>query len=239
VTLLVLWGLVPWGCGTNATDLHAVGIRAEGCRSTAELGSGLLVGSGLVLTSAHVVAGADTITVLIDTDTEADATIVGFDPFMDLAYLRTPVEAMANAAVPVISSNRAEPGATGWALVFRDGAPTELDVEVRRRTRINTEDIYVEGATTRPGFELTADIELGDSGGAVVVDSEVIGVLWARTRDFDDARAYAIDVSRARDLIDTQLTTALSTRQSTHHAAAEPLSQPIDTRPTSPNNAQQ
>lgn len=57
---------------------------------------------------------------------------------------------------------------------------------------------------TRPGFELTADIELGDSGGSVFVDDEVIAALWARSRD-DGDRSYAIDVSRARDLIDTQL----------------------------------
>ncbi len=205
--LAVVASLVLWGCGTDGAELRAVGIRAEGCGAGAGKGSGLVVAPGVVLTSAHVVAGANTITVRIDADTEAAATVVGFDPFMDLAYLRTPAEAAADAIEPSISSDHVEPGSFGHALVFRDGAPTELDVEVRRRVRINTEDIYVEGDITRPGFELTADIELGDSGGAVYVDGEIIGVLWARTRDFDDDGSYAIDVSRARGLIDTQLAT--------------------------------
>ncbi len=203
----VVASLVLWGCGTDGTELRAVGVRAEGCGPGAGKGSGLIVEPGVILTSAHVVAGADTITVQIDADTEANATIVGFDPFMDLAYLQTPAEAATDAIEPSISSDDVEPGSSGRALVFRDGAPTELDVQVQRRVRINTEDIYVEGDITRPGFELTADIEFGDSGGAVYVDGKIIGVLWARTRDFDDEGSYAIDVSRARELIDTQLAT--------------------------------
>ena len=206
---VVLASLVLWGCGAVGAEPRAVGIRAEGCGPGAGKGSGLVVAPGVVLTSAHVVAGADTITVQFEADTEASATVIGFDPFMDLAYLRTPAEAAVGAIEPSISSDHAEPGSSGHALVFRDGAPTELDVEVRRRVRINTEDIYVEGDVTRPGFELTADIELGDSGGAVYVDGEIIGVLWARTRDFDDDGSYAIDVSRARELIDTQLATGV------------------------------
>ena len=75
---------------------------------------------------------------------------------------------------------------------------------MRRRLTINTEDIYVEGETARPGWELEAEIEPGDSGGAVIVDGEVIGVLWARSRKYP-GRSYAIDPDRAGARIDEQL----------------------------------
>ena len=192
-------------CGSDDPRPQAVGIRAEGCRAVADLGSGLAIGPDLVLTSAHTVAGASDLTVLIDAKTTAPATVVAFDPSMDLAYLRTSGDAAIESTRPVISSEQAEPGVAGRALVFRDGAATEVDVEIRRRVVINTEDIYVEEGARRPGFEISADIQLGDSGGAVLVGGEVIAIVWARTRDFDDDRFYAIDVSRARGRIDAQL----------------------------------
>ncbi len=86
---------------------------------------------------------------------------------------------------------------SGRAYVFRDGAVEVLPVRVRRPVQIHTEDIYIEGDTYRPGFELDAEIRSGDSGGPVMVDGEVIGVIWARSSKFD-ARAYAIDPRRRR-----------------------------------------
>ena len=58
--------------------------------------------------------------------------------------------------------------------------------------------------TNRPGFELDADIESGDSGGPVVVDGKVVGVLWARSSKYDH-RAYAIDPVAAGGLVREQL----------------------------------
>ena len=56
--LAVVASLVLWGCGTDGAELRAVGIRADGCGAGAGKGSGLVVAPGVVLTSAHVVAGA-------------------------------------------------------------------------------------------------------------------------------------------------------------------------------------
>jgi hypothetical protein len=69
---------------------------------------------------------------------------------------------------------------------------------------IETEDIYIEGETNRPGIELDADIESGDSGGPVMVDGEVVGVLWARSSKYEH-RAYAIDPVAAGGLVRKQL----------------------------------
>ena len=169
-----------------------VGLVIDGCDPGEETGSGVFVGPGLVLTAAHVVAGAEAITVFHGERSGA-ATVVGFDPEMDLAYLT--VAWPAGSTVPVGSAD-VEAGDTGVAYVVRDRQVVALPVRVTRRIQIRTEDIYVQGDTLRPGFELDADIQAGDSGGAVVVDGNVVGVVWARSRKFD-RRAYAVDPDRA------------------------------------------
>lgn len=189
------------GCAPDP-PAAVVGIITDGCIPGNGTGSGVVVGDGLVLTSAHVLAGADAIEV-IQSGRRSDATIVAFDPEMDLAYLRVDGLRVRPLA---IGSDHVEAGDTGTAYVVRDGEVVDVAVRVRRRVRIRTEDIYVEGETVRPGFELDGDIVVGDSGGAIVVGGEVVGVVWARSRRFD-GRAYAIDPTRAGELVAEQLAT--------------------------------
>lgn len=184
----------------------AVGLLVEGCRNRTGRGSGMFVqvdgvDEPLLLTSAHVVKGATTITVVRGDET-ASARIAAFDPEMDLAYLE--VDGMRAAHPGTVDSDGVEAGDDGVAHLWRDHAIRPLPVVVRRRVRIDTEDIYVEGETRRPGYELIADIDPGDSGGAVVVDGRVVGVVWARSNRAVD-RAYAIDPERAGDLVRRQL----------------------------------
>lgn len=185
-------------CAPDAPDA-AVGLSVEACDPGIEVGSGMLIAPGLVLTAAHVVSGADAVTVH-HRGRDLPGTVVGFDPNMDLAYLA--VDALPTRFPDVDSADVAR-GAEGTAWVVRDGEVEAVPVTIRRSVRIRTEDIYIEGETLRPGFELDADIRAGDSGGAVVVDGRVVGVIWARSNKFDE-RAYAIDAVRAAELIDEQ-----------------------------------
>jgi len=180
----------------------AVGLIVVGCGPGTETGSGALVAPDLVLTSAHVVAGATTIDVY-RSGWSSRGEVVAFDDDMDLAYVR--VDHPADIGFSV-TSDHVEPGDEGVAYVFRSGDPVTIPVTIGRRVTINTEDIYVEGDTARPGFVLDVDIEPGYSGGPVVVDGSIVGIIWARSRTADD-RAYAIDPDRAGDLIDEQLAT--------------------------------
>lgn len=195
------------GCSTEPTPA-IVGIQAVGCRAFPERGSGMLVevtGSDepLVLTSAHVVAGADRITVTHD-EVEVGATVVAFDPDMDLAYLAA--DGLAASHAWTVDSSAVEGGEHATVYVVRDGEVVAVPSDVGRRIRIRTEDIYVEGETLRPGYELSAQVQPGDSGGAVVVDGQVVGVVWASSRQ-DDRRAYAIDPHRAGEHIQQQVRT--------------------------------
>lgn len=189
------------GCAADPPSA-VVGIVVEACDPGIELGSGAVVAPGIVLTAAHTLRGAQRVEV-VRGDRRSSATVVGFDPDLDLAYLRVdrwPV-------VPIeVGSEHVEHGDTGTAWVYRDGEVIGLPATIERRVRVNTEDIYIEGETSRSSFELRAGIRSGDSGGAVVVDGKVVGVLWARSR-VGDERAYAIDPDRGGDLIDRQLAT--------------------------------
>ena len=207
IAVLLLAASLATSCDSEATSA-AVGLRVVACRPHPELGSGALVriagvDEPLVLTAAHVVAGAEDITVTHG-DTTRTGTIVAFDPEMDLAYLA--IDDGDGSPAWTIDSAAVTSGDTGVALVVRDGVPVVVPVTIERRVTIRTEDIYVEGETRRPGFELTADIDEGDSGGAVVVDGTVVGVVWARSRRAGD-RAYAIDPVRAGDRVHAQLRT--------------------------------
>jgi S1-C subfamily serine protease len=191
------------GCAPNAEPSAMVGIVVDNsCDPGIETGSGVLVAPGLVLTSAHVVSGGNEIRVVRDEQSVA-AEIVGFDPRMDLAYLA--VDGLRGLPMSV-SSKGVEAGDTGITYVLRDDAVVEVPVTVLRRVNISTENIYLEGETLRPGFELVADFQGGDSGGAIVIAGDVAAVVWARSRRFD-GRSYAIDPDRGGELIREQLRT--------------------------------
>ena len=194
--------LAAAGCAADP-PAGTVGIRVtSSCSTGSPTASGMVVGPGLVLTAAHPLRGAREIVVRRD-GVDVPAEIVAFDPEMDLAYLAI---AGPTAAPMPIDSDHVDPGDPATAWVVRAGQPVAVRATVQRRVRINTEDIYVDGETTRPGFELMADIEPGDSGAAVVVDGTLAAVVWAKSRRAT-GRAWAIDPDRGGGLIDEQLRT--------------------------------
>lgn len=212
LTILIAAGLMGSGvvasaCAPDPPAAAAAVAVTTTCRSVTEFGAGMLIDNGLVLTSAHVVAAAEDITVHID-GRDIAADVVAFDPDNDLAYLEpiTPLQhGWSLATLAKIGS--VERGSPASVYVVRDGEMTRLDATVVRRLEIDTEDIYIDADVTRPGWEVHYPIEPGDSGGAVVVDGVVIGVVWAKSRAAGD-RAYAIDPVRGGDLLGDQLATA-------------------------------
>lgn len=192
--------------GEPAPPSAIVGLSVKACDTGLESGSGAFVAPGIVLTSAHVVAGARTIMVeRPGSDRSMVGEIVGFDPINDIAYV-----AVADYLDPHLAQHhdlavrRGSAGDVGTAYVVRHGEVVALPVEIARPVNIRTEDIYIDTMTNRPGFELVADIDAGDSGGVVVVDGKVIGIVWARSNLAAD-RAYAIDIVAGSAVVDAQL----------------------------------
>lgn len=207
IAVLLATATIVAGCAADPPSA-VVGLQVVGCSPHPEVGSGMVVevdgvDEPLVLTAAHVVKGAREITVSRG-EVRGTATIVAFDPDMDLAYLA--VEGIETRFPRSVDSAAVDGGERGIAYVVRDGEVVSLPLTVARRVQIRTEDVYIEGETLRPGYELAVDIDAGDSGGAVVVGGDVVGVVWARSRR-DTERAYAIDPVRAGDLVREQLET--------------------------------
>jgi S1-C subfamily serine protease len=183
--------------GATAGAAHpGVGLTHTGCPPETSHGSGIEIEPGVVLTAAHVLKGADEI-VVGNADRTTTGRIIAFDPAMDLALvqLADPIgDAVPLAVLSEIAEDDVE-GVDGVAYVMRDGGIVEIPVTVRRKINLRTEDIYIDGEYDRPAWELEAATKAGDSGGAVVVDGHVVGVLSLRSNRYE-SRAYAIDPVR-------------------------------------------
>ncbi|HVE20070.1 MAG TPA: trypsin-like peptidase domain-containing protein [Ilumatobacteraceae bacterium] len=170
----------------------AVQVVANGCSSIEVHGAGLMVGAGRIATVAHVVAGAKSVDVRGVRGT-AQATVVYFDPVLDLAVLK-----VDPTLAPPVAIGSAAAGDRGGVIVYRKGAPVELPVSVERIVNIRTGDIYLQGTHIRPGYELNLDIQAGDSGAVVVIGGKAVALVWATSREAK-ARAWAMQASLLAD----------------------------------------
>ena len=144
------------------------------------LGTGFVV-DDLVVTNAHVVAGASELTVTRRFGSERQAVVVAFDPAADLAALKFEDGKARSQAVRFAD---VDAGDTGSVMA--------QEFEVRRRIRAHIGDIYGDQAVIRPSLEIAADITDGDSGAPLVTDDgAVVGVVYANSRG-KERTAYAI-----------------------------------------------
>jgi hypothetical protein len=173
-------------------DEAAVQIVATGCGGADVEGAGLMVADGRIATVAHVVAGATTIEAR-SIHGSAKATVVYFDPVLDVAVLKVEPD-----LAPPIAIGAASPGDRGDVIVYRRDQPTKLPVEVQRLVNIRTADIYGEGKHIRPGYELALDIRAGDSGAVVVINDKAVALVWATSRNAE-ARAWAMRTTLLSD----------------------------------------
>lgn len=180
----------------------AVGIVVDGCTLVDELGSGAVVEErGQVITVAHTLSGARSVTVVDTEGTGHDATISAFDPDSDLAVLDVP--GLDVAPLPLATGPVSLGDATVYGWSRADGV-SAIPVEVSRRLAITIEDIYVEDQVERTGIELVGDIDVGVSGGPVIdADGEVIGIVYARSRGREGI-GFATDSDEVRELLDVR-----------------------------------
>ncbi len=152
-------------------------------------GTAFLVAPGYLLTNAHVVAGGSTIRVSTG-DGVADATVVMFDPDLDLALLLAP---QIDGPVLRLATETPDRGTQGAALGYAGGGPlTVIAAGVSGAYAATGRDIYGSERVTRDIIELRAAIEPGDSGGPLVLpDGTVGGVVFAESRT-DETVGYAL-----------------------------------------------
>jgi S1-C subfamily serine protease len=163
----------------------SVQIVALGCSALERHGAGVMIADGRIATVAHVIAGATSVEVR-GRHGSGEATVVYFDPVNDLAVLKVD----PRLATPMRIGS-AKGGDHGTAVVYRESVPTTLRAVVQRSVDIRTADIYGQGEHLRPGYEVTIDVEPGDSGTNVVVGGRSVAIVWATSRRTDE-RSWAM-----------------------------------------------
>jgi Do/DeqQ family serine protease len=150
-------------------------------RQESGVGSGFIIsGDGLVMTNAHVIDQADTVTVTLRDGREYSGKVLGADPLTDLAVIR--IQANNLPVAPLGNSDQLRPGE--WAIAI--GNPLGLDNTVTAgiisATARSSADVGI--PDKRVGFIQTdAAINPGNSGGPLLNQrGEVIGVNTAIRR---------------------------------------------------------
>jgi S1-C subfamily serine protease len=172
----------------RAAIASTVKVSAATCGATS-FGTGFAIARDYVLTNAHVVAGGSTVRVSLG-GPPLDASVVLFDPRLDVALLWTPNLGAQPLTLAAADPNR---GDTGAALGFTGGgALTILPAAVAGRYEARGRDIYGRAPVDRFILEMRASIERGDSGGPfVLADGTVGGVVFAESRTDPDV-GYAL-----------------------------------------------
>jgi len=173
-------------------------------------GSGVIVSvDGYILTNNHVIAGADEITVVMNSGERYDAEVVGSDPRTDLAVIK--VDGKGLPAAKLGDSDKIEVGE--WVLAV--GNPFELQntvtagiISARGRSNVGLADY-------EDFIQTDAAINPGNSGGPLVnLDGEVIGVNTAiATRTGGNMGiGFAIPINMAKQVMNQLIETGKVTR---------------------------
>jgi S1-C subfamily serine protease len=165
-----------------------VKIIGEGCGQIQE-GSGFVVGPGLVVTNAHVIAGIRHPSVEA-AGTLDETTVVYFDPSFDLAVLRV---SGVNAPALTLDPNRSQRGVQAAVLGYPGGGPFSVaPAGIMAEFEAQGRDIYGQGLTLRDVYEIQSAVRPGNSGGPLVEpDGQVVGVVFSRSTTNDDI-GYAL-----------------------------------------------
>jgi S1-C subfamily serine protease len=141
-------------------------------------GSGWAVEPEIVVTNAHVVAGADDTTVTTHDGAELDATPVYYEPKQDLALLRV---GSALPALPI--SSRRPVGSDAAVLGYPENGPYSLSPARIGETRDTiSEDSYGNGPVERTITALSGSVRSGNSGGPLVNPrGQAVGTVFAAT----------------------------------------------------------
>lgn len=172
----------------NHAGASTVKIVGDGCGVIQE-GSGFVVGPGLVVTNAHVIAGIPH-PMVEDATGSHPTTVLYFDPSYDLAVMR--VSGIDEPALTLDPDDVAR-GTQGAVLGYPGGGPfTVVPAGVMADFEAEGRDIYGQGLTIRNVYEIQAVVRPGNSGGPLVQpDGEVIGVVFSRSTTNNDI-GYAL-----------------------------------------------
>jgi S1-C subfamily serine protease len=170
--------------------------RAPSCSRQLE-GSGFVIAPRLVMTNAHVVAGTQETAVEISRrgkPVELDATVVLYDPAVDVAVLRVPD---LDAEPLTFDTQVAQPGQDSIVVGYPlDGPYTATAGKVRQQINLKGPNIYETGEVTRDVYTIRAVVRSGNSGGPMIdPDGKVAGVVFGAALD-DQETGFVLTVDQ-------------------------------------------
>jgi len=153
---------------------------APGCQKVLE-GTGFVVAPYRVMSNAHVVAGAETVTVESDGQT-FDAQVVSYDPDADISILDVPdlpSPPLKFAEVP------AKTGTDALVLGYPGGGDFQATpARVRETIELKGPDIYQSKTVDRKVYTIRGTVRQGNSGGPMVDrQGQVLGVVFGAAVD--------------------------------------------------------
>ena len=160
-------------------------------------GTGFVVADDLVLTNAHVVAGASP---RVEWDGQTfDAVPVLFDDDLDAAILR--VDGLDAPALR-LEPEEVSRGTGGAVLGYPHGRYTELRAAARRALDAEGRDIYSEDEIRRRVYELQVSVRPGTSGGPFALPGgRVAGLVFGASLTHEDL-GYALTSPRLIPLVE-------------------------------------
>ncbi|NQX29324.1 trypsin-like peptidase domain-containing protein [Microbacteriaceae bacterium VKM Ac-2854] len=193
-----------------ASDAQKVGVvtivSTLGYESAASAGTGMILTSdGMILTNNHVVEGATSIEVTVESTGETyTATVVGTDATNDVAVLQlqdasglTPVS-FDTSGVTAGDAITAVGNAEGTGdLVAASGTVTATDQSITTQAEGSAASESLTGL-----IQLDADIVSGDSGGPLFnASGQVVGINTAASSGSADITGFAIPIATALDIV--------------------------------------
>ncbi|WP_029108409.1 acid resistance serine protease MarP [Mycobacterium sp. URHD0025] len=156
---------------------------APSCQKVLE-GSGFVVAPNRVMSNAHVVAGADSVTIEADGKTY-DAGVVSYDPNADISILDVPNLPVA----PLQFADQPAPKGTDAVVMGYPGGGDFLatPARVREIIELNGPDIYRSTTVTREVYTVRGTVRQGNSGGPMINRAgKVLGVVFGAAVDDAD-----------------------------------------------------
>ncbi|MFY2861935.1 acid resistance serine protease MarP [Mycobacterium sp. THU-M104] len=168
----------------DAPSVVKVRSLAPSCQKVLE-GSGFVVAPDRVMTNAHVVAGSNSVQVYASGN-PLDATVVAYNPAVDIAILAVPHLPPAPLA---FAQTQAKTGANVVILGYPGGGNfTATPARIREIIKLSGPDIYRDPTpVTRDVYTIRANVEQGNSGGPLIdLDGHVLGVVFGAAVDDPD-----------------------------------------------------
>ncbi|WP_299557802.1 acid resistance serine protease MarP [uncultured Mycolicibacterium sp.] len=156
---------------------------AQTCQKVLE-GTGFVIAPNRVMSNAHVVAGADSVTVEVDGQSY-DATVVSYDPDADISVLDVP----NLPSRPLEFAEKSAPTGTDAIVLGYPGGGdfVATPARVREIIELNGPDIYHETTVTRTVYTIRGAIRQGNSGGPMIDrGGRVLGVVFGAAVDDAD-----------------------------------------------------